>query len=80
MFKPYKFSLEKKKNLNKVEKANFVTKIEIAKMIDQINKQLLGVVIPETPLANKSSKIQSLDKVLEMSFDGEDKKLKPSKL
>ena len=49
-------------------------------MIDQIDKKLSGVVIPDTPLANKSCRIQTLDKAFEISFfDGEDLKVKAIK-
>ena len=33
LFKPYEFPFEKKKNLNKVERASVMTKLKIAKMI-----------------------------------------------
>ena len=36
-------------------------------MIDQIEKTLSRVAIPETPLADKSSKIQTLDTKIEVS-------------
>ena len=64
------------KNLNKAKEVDLVTKLEIAKMIDQIdNKLMIGVVILDTPPPDKSSKIQTLDKAFEISFfDGEDKK------
>ena len=50
-------------------------------MIDQIDKKkLLRVVIPDTPPANKSSRIHTLDKASEISSsDGEDLKVEPSK-
>ena len=76
MFKLYEFPSEKNKNLNRSEKDDLVMKIEIAKIINQIDKKLLRVVIPKIPLADKSSRIQNLDKVSEISFNGEDKNKK----
>ena len=77
MLKPYEFPSKKKKILIKVERADLVTKLEIAKMIDQIDKKLLtGVVIPNTHPSDKLSRIQTLDKTFEISsFDGEDPKV-----
>ena len=80
MFKPYEFPLEEKKNLNKAKRTNTITKIEIAKMTDQIDKKLSGVVILDTPLANKSSWILTLDNASEISSsDSEDPNVKAIK-
>ena len=57
-----------------------VTKLEIAKMIKQIDKKLLRVIIPEILSLDKSNRIQALDKVLEDSFNGEELKIKAIKI
>ena len=81
LFKPYKFLLEKKKNLNKVETTDVITKLEIAKMINQIDKKLSEVVIPETPPADKSSRIQTLNKASKISSsDGKDPRIEAIKI
>ena len=81
LFKPYEFPFKKKKNLNKAKRVDVITKLEIAKMIDQIDKKLLGVVILENPPTDKSSRIQTLDKASKISFsDCEDPKIKAIKI
>ena len=77
--KPYKFPLEKKKNLNKSERVDLVTKLEITKIIDQIDKKILRVIIPDTLPPDKSSRIQTLDKVSETFSNGEDQKIEAIK-
>ena len=79
LFKPYEFPLEKRKNLNKSKRAELVTKLEIAKMIDQIDKKISRAIIPDTFPPNKSSWIQTLDKVSKTPSDGDDQKIKAIK-